>query len=217
MASNKAVIGIATIPLKSDIVINDKSSKLHQTVGEIHAMLKQQNGFRSGYYGTEVENPSILQLVIDWDNDDYRKSFERSPARVSMSKNFDSISSGPWQLYHFYPTPSQTSIFGSAPIVEMVTFYNVQPYYISNIEKFIAGAFAGDVEGNLGHIFGPVVEQIEKLEGGSKGPAVMACYGWAFQGAHVKFFQSDACKQYMSYVMDGAESFEFHQTIFKPF
>ncbi len=64
MASNNPVTEIALLNLKAGIDVTDESNSAHQVWQDTLFKIAAQFGFQRAYYGTQLEDPSILQLVI---------------------------------------------------------------------------------------------------------------------------------------------------------
>ena len=58
------VTEVATLPLKAGSNIDDKSSPAGQSVDAASVIIQRQDGIESIWMGTEVENPTQLQLFI---------------------------------------------------------------------------------------------------------------------------------------------------------
>jgi hypothetical protein len=61
-------------------------------------------------------------------------------------------------LHHFTPSPFPPNILTEAPVNEFATFFNVEPGFLSNVEKFISEALNPAPEGFFGIAYGETVE-----------------------------------------------------------
>jgi len=216
MASNESVTEIAFIPLKAGVDVNDENNPGYQAWQDTLSTVSQQAGYQRAYYGPELEDPSTLQLLIDWDSLESHLKFIDSPAYGPFVSTLGSLLSSPPYLHHFQPTPFPPSILGSAPVVEMATFYGTGPHFLSNVEKF-TDTLKGKAPGYIGLAYGPVVEEIEKTKGEGKGKAVVVCIGWESKEAHLKFRDSEDFKENIHYLRDGVKAVEVHHTAFKTY
>jgi len=216
MAPSKPVTEVAFIPLKAGVDVDDENNPAYQAWQETLRTVSQQEGYQRSHYGTELEDPSTLQLLIDWDSHESHLKFMNSPAYGPFGNRLGSILSSPPYLHHFEPTPFPPSILGTAPVIEMATFYGTEPSFLSNVEKFM-DSLKGKAPGYVGHAFGPVVEEIEKTEGEGKSKAVMLCIGWESKELHLKFRETEAFKENIHYLREGMKAAEVHHTAFKAY
>lgn len=145
---------------------------------------------------------NFMRPRTDWDTIDLHKDFTHSPIYASFSSTLSSLVARAPLLYHFYPTPFPPAVLGSAPVVEIVTFYNTEEHFVKNVERFIESC-APDMKGCVGHAFGGVVEEIEKAEGEGKGKAVVLCVGWESKEAHMEFRETETFKENVHLLREG--------------
>jgi heme-degrading monooxygenase HmoA len=65
-----------------------------------------------------------------------------------------------------------------------------------------------NMEGYLGHAYGPVVEEIEKEEGAGMGKAVVLCIGWESKERHMAFRETESFKENIHFLREGVTGAE---------
>lgn len=157
---------------------------------------------------TDVEMP-LTKLKIDWDSIESHKQFMVSPGYAAFTQKLGTLTAKAPQLFHFVPQPFPPAILSSAAVVEVATFFQTEDSFLSNVEQFMA-ATAPQMVGYLGHVFGPVVEEIEK-EGGTgagMGSAVVLCIGWESRERHMAFRETESFKQNIHLLREGVKGAE---------
>jgi len=211
---SKAVTENAIILLKAGVDINDTSGTPYQLWQETMTTISNQEGFQHAYYGTQLENPSILQLMIDWDSFESHQKFIESPAYGPFGAKLMAILDSPPAICHFLPMPFPPTILSRAPVMEVATFYQTSPQFPSNVEKFVS-IIDGKADGCLGVTFGNVVEEIEKEPGTGKGKAMLLAIGWESREKHVAFRETSTFKENVHLLRDGMKDVEMHHVSFK--
>jgi len=145
-------------------------------------------------------------MKIDWDSIDCHKWFMESPEYPTFLKNFGEILSTAPRLFHVQPQPFSPSILASAPCTEVAVFFKTKDEYVGLVEKFVE-CLKG-VDGYLGHCFGDVIEEIEKVEGDGKGKAVLLYIGWTSREAHLRFRETETFKKNVGILNEGMGGLE---------
>jgi hypothetical protein len=130
-----------------------------------------------------------------------------SPEYGPFSSNLGKIMIKAPSLFHFAPTPFPPSILGTAPVIEIATFFQTEDFFLSNVEKFMT-ATSPHMEGYLGHAYGPVIEEIEKEEGAGKRKAVVLCIGWESRERHMAFRETETFAKNIHFLREGMKGVE---------
>ena len=69
---------IAIFPLREGHDPHDSSSQTAKVMKETFDTIAQQPGYQRLYWGTEVEDPTVFHLAVDWDSVDDHMSFTKS-------------------------------------------------------------------------------------------------------------------------------------------
>ena len=69
------VTEIAYFPLKAGTNVKDVNSQAGQSWANIISTVLDQDGAQRGYFGMEVENPSMLRVFVDWDTVEQHRKF----------------------------------------------------------------------------------------------------------------------------------------------
>lgn len=144
------------------------------------------------------------------------------PSYGPFSKTLGSILDGV-HLFHLTPTPFPPTVLSTAPVVEILSFFNQGPEFLSNMQKFVELAESkrqeGLVPGLYGGAYGESVEvgqikHAEVLEGkeaGGEGKAVVGWLGWESVEAHMAFRETDPFKESIGLLRGGKSGPEvFH-------
>lgn len=130
-----------------------------------------------------------------------------SPDYGAFASNLDKLMTKAPYFFHFTPTPFPPTILGTAPVIEIVTFFQTEDFFLSNVEKFMA-AMSPHAEGYLGHVYGPVIEEIEEEEGAGKGKAVVLCIGWESREKHMAFRETETFVKNIPLLREGMKGGE---------
>ncbi len=68
----------ATLPLKAGLNISDPNTAGGSVFQLLLTTILNQPGAQRVYWGLQIENPSELELFIDWDSYEAHKSFRKS-------------------------------------------------------------------------------------------------------------------------------------------
>lgn len=130
--------------------------------------------------------------------------FRASPAYGAFTANLGKLLAKPPARFHFDAKPFPPTILGTAPVIEVTTFFQVEDFFLSNVEKFMAAA-SPHAEGYLGHVYGLTIEEIEKEEGAGKGKAVVLCIGWESKEKHMEFRETETFAKNIHLLREGAK------------
>jgi hypothetical protein len=115
---------------------------------------------------------------------------EYGPFKSKLSSIMENV-----HLHHVTPKQFPPSILGAAPCTEMATFYECQPPFFENVERFAQKLVDGNPKGYHGLAYGQVVETIKKDGSGREGNAVVLWIGWDSKEMHMKFRETDLFKE----------------------
>jgi len=216
MLSAKPVTEVASIMAKAGLDLSDKRSAARQTWNGVLAIISSQDGFQNAYWGPVMEDPAMYQLCVDWKSLESHEMFMQSPQYVLVVNALGSIALAPPSLFHFQPDPYPPSVFGTALVVEVATFYKTESYFLENVKQFVRDT-KDAMDGGMGCVLGPVVEQIEKDPGAGTGKAVLLCLGWESKEAHMKYRETDSFSQNIGLLREGCSAAEMHHTIFEKY
>jgi len=73
--SSHPVTEIALFPLKAGTDLTDLSTSAAQAWQDIYGIVLEQEGTQTGYWGTDVENPTNLRFYLNWDSLEKHKEF----------------------------------------------------------------------------------------------------------------------------------------------
>ncbi|KAK0937109.1 hypothetical protein LTR29_011318 [Friedmanniomyces endolithicus] len=185
---------IALIPLKAGAHIGDYDSPAASVINTSFDTLRAVDGMQQINFGTQMEDPTKMQLMITWDSIKNHHDFMKSDSYGPFGKKLGAIIDGDISIVHadFKPEGALTKAF-SAPVTEVATFYfNDAPPsdYVETVGK-MDKALHG-VDGYLGLAIGITHETVE--EGEIKGKAAVAAIGWQSKEAHMAFRETQSFK-----------------------
>ncbi|KAL8951333.1 MAG: hypothetical protein Q9222_002698 [Ikaeria aurantiellina] len=198
----RPVTEMATIPLAAGAEVENLDSAAGKVLSDTFETLRQQEGFQRVKYGRQVENPSILQVFIDWDSIDFHKKFEAQPYYGPFCKHLLSIIDGDMDICHahFSPHPPSAAVGGLSAVTELVSHYfaadmseSDQTSFSDDVKKF-AKVLESKAEGFKGFAGGWVVEDITYKEVEGKTKMWQSCIGWESIDAHMRFRETQAFK-----------------------
>jgi hypothetical protein len=109
--------------------------------------VSSQPGFQRSYYGRQLEDPSLLMLVIgtsptltmrksltsiDWDSKDSHLKFVADPSYGPFKSKLASFTQG-IHLHHM--VQSDTALLGRAPVIEVATIHDAEDGMLENLKK----------------------------------------------------------------------------------
>jgi hypothetical protein len=133
--------------------------------------------------------------------------FRASPDYGPFAANLGKLLAKPLFSFDFDAKPFPPTILGTAPVIEVATFFQTEDFFLSNVEKFMA-AVSPYAEGYLGHVYGPTIGEVEKEEGAGKGKAVVLCVGWEGKEKHMAFRETEAFAKNIHLLREGAKGSE---------
>lgn len=207
---------IALIPLTPGTSVGDPSNPGAAVLASITSTLRQQPGFRSTHFGTQVENPSILQMLFDWDSRSDHEAFIASDAYAPHLQRCATIMAGPVDIVHVdFEPEGELGKALKAPVTEIVTYYcEGEPVkdWKSNaakasewLERDAAAA------GYLGAAYGITHEEVEYK--GVKGKAAVLAIGWTSKEAHMAFRETQTFKENIGLLRGEAKAIEMHHVV----
>lgn len=206
---------LATIPLVSGATIEDADSPAGKIWHTTLDTVSQQEGFQRCYWGREVENPSVLQLFVDWDSLDAHKKFIASPIYEAFGKHLMTIVDGPLTMLHanLTPHPATAALGTASPVTEVLTVYveKEENDFVTKINQ-LAKVISENADGYKGVAGGWVIEDVEYK--GKKGKAYVVTLGWESVEAHMAFRETAAFKENIHLIRDGPLGMELHHTEF---
>jgi len=137
---------------------------------------------------------------LDWAARESHHKFMNSPEYGPFLEQTSTLVSAPPHLHHITTKPFPPTILGSAPVIEFATFYNIEPGFMSNVEKFVKVVEEAKGEGYLGVAYGETMEDVKKHADQGKddvkeGKAVVLLIGWKSKELHMKFRETDTFKE----------------------
>ncbi|RDL34655.1 uncharacterized protein BP5553_07783 [Venustampulla echinocandica] len=209
-----AVTACATITLKAGQNIEES-----QAWKDSLTTISQQAGYQRAYWGREVDNADVVQLLVDWDSIASNGAFIASPAYASFMENLSTIITD-ISLHHVQqttPTGPHT-LLTSAPVTEVLTLYACDPSYVAEkVQPFAAAIAAAKPAGYRGYVVGDVVEEIEKKDGTANGKGVKLFIGWDSKELHEQAKASDLLKESVGLLKGGSGGAEMSYVSFKLF
>ncbi|CAO2656060.1 Nn.00g048630.m01.CDS01 [Neocucurbitaria sp. VM-36] len=211
---------IAYLPLKAGLDLEAGDAKT--AWNEVLTTLAKQPGLKALFWGRQVENKDVLQLVIDWDSIDAHKTFMSSPAYQPFLELMDKhILSAPPSLFHvkFPADPSHLTPL-SAPVTECISAYfdpsqseeeydasfatfRTKAEEITNIEAVgLAGGWSEEKH------------QHEGLGEGVEGKLFAAFVGWPTVEAHLEFRKTEAFEKIREYLRTGVKGIKVWHVAF---
>ncbi|KAL2356236.1 hypothetical protein BJ546DRAFT_595358 [Cryomyces antarcticus] len=205
----------AFLPLIAGADINDQSSDAGKVWQSTLETVTSQDGCQRAYYGCQLEDPTMLELLIDWDSKDSHQKFIDSDAYGPFGKHLGTIMSGGPELYHVKLTTPHTTAF-SAPVLELATFYfeSESSDVEAAFEKF-AKVAAKSAEGLVGAASGWSIEEVEHSSLKGKGKARVLVAGWQSVDAHMKYRETQEFKESVPLLREKAKGAEMHHVELK--
>ena len=223
---SQSVTEVAFLPLAAGSKIEDPSSPAGAVWKEFHDTVDAEETCQRVYWGRQVENPTMLQLCIDWDSVEAHFAFNELPLFGPLIKRLVTIIDGKARYHHvrFDPHPPLSVLSGSfSPVTELLTVYfpsstsaDSQKNYEQNFSKFMKG-LEEDADGYRGYASGWVREEVEheSLEG--KGKAYFAAIGWDSVEKHLACRETEKFKANRGLLRtEGVKGLEMHHVKFEP-
>jgi len=207
---------IATFPMKAGLNPGNPEDLSSQVLEDTFTTLRTRDGMQQIQFGTHVEDPSTLQLAINWDSIDKHKEFIVDSSYGPFFEKFGKIAGGQGSMVHvdFKPPGAVTKVF-SAPVTEMATFYfegEPPADYIDGVHKLNQTVTKEEIAGYLGIAVGKTHEEVEK--DGVKGHAMVAAIGWQSVDAHMEFRNTRTFKDIIPLLRSTSKGVEMHHVQF---
>ncbi|KAF1938611.1 hypothetical protein EJ02DRAFT_19105 [Clathrospora elynae] len=226
MTMSDQVTEIAYLPLKAglDLESGDAKSAWEDAIGTI----VKQPGFKAFFWGKQIENPDIVQIVVDWESIDAHQTFIKSPSYRPFFDNLNQkILAGPPTLFHvkFPVLESGADSPFTMPVTECVSAFfspeHSEPEYSEQFTAFRThGIKIPDVEAR-GMIGGWSVEghTYEDAEKGSEvdGKMFAAFIGWPSVDSHLSFRKTEEFKGIVGYLRDGTKGVRVWHVAFQQY
>ncbi|KAK5693508.1 hypothetical protein LTR97_010077 [Elasticomyces elasticus] len=206
------VTEIATCPLKAGANIGDPNDQTAAVLSSLCDDLRATDGMQQLHFGTRMEDPTMLELVLDWDTLKHHQTFMASDIYGPFMNRLNSICEGNVSGMHIDfvpagglsktlsapatevpPSTSAVSILHTDFSLQIATFYfDREPVsdYTDNVAK-LDKALQG-IDGYLGYTIGITHETLEKED--VKGKAAVLTIGWQSREAHMAFRETQAYK-----------------------
>ena len=211
---------LATIPLKAGASIEDPDTPAGKIWAEMLETASQQEGYQRAYYGRELEDPHLVQLLVDWDTFESHEKFMKSPAYGPFLEHLAQVFDGDPTVHHvnFEPHPPSAAVGNStAPITEVLTVYlsEKDEAYAANSKKF-GSILLSHADACKGVSTGWLIENVThpSLGDGKKGYAYVSVLAWESKEAHFAFRETQVFKDNINMVREGAKGVEIHHTAF---
>ncbi|KAI4244952.1 MAG: hypothetical protein LQ352_006674 [Teloschistes flavicans] len=172
------VTEIVRIPLQAGANIEDANSPAGKIMSDTLTILAQQEHYQRAYHGRQLENPSIVQLYIDWDSLDGHKQFMNQSYYPPFVKHLKSIVDGDLAVQHasLSPHPPAVALTSITKVTEVVEHYfpadiseSDRSSFETNLKEFTK-ILENKAEGCTGFAGGWVIEELEheEVEGKAK-------------------------------------------------
>ena len=213
MASSSPVTSIVILPLKEGVDTQQLSipaSDLHRSMHNLMDTILAAPGVRTIYWSVEVENPSRLRLLAEWDRGHEHVMSQTIPA--DKSTQFGQYLSGEPVEYHV-TFSSPPDILGNehTGATELLTVYfpadlsqelkdDFHNRMVKLGEAIKSGAKPGQYTGSVG---GWTVEkEVPFHDGSGEGLAYICLIGWESVEAHMDFRGTQAFKDNIGLLLD---------------
>ncbi|KAI9810843.1 MAG: hypothetical protein M1827_006050 [Pycnora praestabilis] len=218
---------ILTLPLISRSELSDPSTDAGKVWQSTLSTVSQQDGYQRAYWGREIENPDVVQLLIDWDSVEDHQRFISSNPYAPFAKHLFTIAdpARPHSLIHvnFTPHPPSRAVSStSSPATEIATFYfpasvtaEEQKKYEDSYNRFTE-LLSKESDGFVAGSAGWSIEEVEheSVGEGNKAKVFVLTYGWKSVEAHMQFRETSTFKKNIGLLRDGPKGVEMHHVKF---
>ncbi|KAM0721989.1 hypothetical protein Q7P37_002915 [Cladosporium fusiforme] len=205
---------VAVIPLIAGTSIMDPGSHGAAVMQDVITTLRSLVGFQAIQFGTYLEEPDSLQLLVDWDSrQDHERFMESAAYEPVLNRLSDIMHVSHAKFCHvdFEPAGSLSRAI-SAPITEIVTFY----YDYSPDADWLTTAAEAEKRlgkelkspGYMNIAYGITHEEVEYMS--IKGKAALLMLGWESEDTRMSSRETTAFKQSIELLSDGAKAIEAH-------
>ncbi|KAK5107424.1 hypothetical protein LTR62_001285 [Meristemomyces frigidus] len=188
---------IALFPLKAGATPGDPDNHAAPVANDTFDTLKTIDGMQQINFGTRMEDPSQLQLMVTWDKLSSHLDFTKTEAYKPFLSKFLSIVAGEPKMMHadFQPPGALAKTF-AAPTTEFATFYFEGEPPADYVEKAMECVEVIRKEAGAGFLDAAVGVTHEVVEHeGVKGKAAVLAVGWRSREAHMEFRETKAFKE----------------------
>ncbi|KAF2144636.1 uncharacterized protein K452DRAFT_144859 [Aplosporella prunicola CBS 121167] len=229
------VTEITILPFQAGTNAQDKDSDAAKTWRQTLEVVSRQPGFRRMSYGVQLEDPDIIQMLVDWDSIAAHQAFVDSDAYLPFHKIFEKLLSAPPSTHHVrFSAPHAPST--SATVTELVTCYFPSSYKgdFESVWSDFQSLAREHASGLVGISSGWVVEEVEhcslrddgsagrgrrgSLSGSDKpcpkGKAFVWAMGWERVEAHMGYRQTAWFKAGMARLREQPRGIEMHHVRF---
>ncbi|KAJ4984094.1 hypothetical protein SVAN01_10450 [Stagonosporopsis vannaccii] len=218
---SQPVTEIVYLPIKKDVSLDSGDGK--SIWDAFLKIIASQKGFKRLAWGPQIENPSIVQMAIDWESLDAHKAFMASDAYGPFLDRLPPIQAGPPSLFHltFPSSPDSGTYPFDAPVTECLSMYFDPSHDSATFDKsyltFVAGM--GRVQGSeaTGFIGGWSVET-HKVDGeGEEKKLFGAFIGWPTVEAHMELRKTEEFPKLVGYLRAGTSGIKMHHVAFRKY
>ncbi|KAL4903454.1 hypothetical protein BDW74DRAFT_156422 [Aspergillus multicolor] len=203
---SRIVTEIVTIPFKPE-------AKIDEVVPKTIPVISAQEGCRRLKWGRWEEDPSKVQMMINWDDISFHQKFIESPDYPNLLGLLEGILSGPPSIMHVHFDEEAINKITDDPVVELATFYAIEEGFEEAVTRTLA--VGSESEGCLRYARGNVVEEIAVSEGEVKGKGHYAAISWTSLQARLEATKRDEVKESGLAVVSKIGGYEVHHVKFQ--
>ncbi|KAI9781172.1 MAG: hypothetical protein M1839_006280 [Geoglossum umbratile] len=214
---------LTVLSLHPDTPIEDSSTEAGRVWKSTLETIAAQPGCEHVFWGRQVEDPSTVQLHINWNNISSRQAFTDSPAHKPFATALSTLLASPPKTFHSTLDPHPTTaVFapGTTPVTELCTFYfalplspEAQSAFDETITAFSARV-ASKAEGHTAAASGWIVEELDNPAIG-KAKAFFLAYGWKSIDAHMKYRDTQDFKETIGGIREKIGAVTMYHVAFK--
>lgn len=222
----------AIIPLRSGVDLESPDSPDAQAWRKTLAILAEQPGCVRLATGLQVENPDVMQMLIEWNSVQDHANFMAAPAYEPFFNNVKAIMSptaAPTLTHHTlsaHPSSSSDGPVTASPVTELVSFYFPPDFAEADFDEPLqtfADAAAQHAQGLRASAHGWSVEKdiehasLAAAGAKGKGKVWLLVVGWDSIDAHMAYRQTDAFRETIGGLRAKASGVEMHHVVFKEY
>ncbi|KAI9694291.1 MAG: hypothetical protein M1820_009050 [Bogoriella megaspora] len=228
VSTKSSVTEIVSLPLIPGSDPKDPTSAAGKVLLDTWSTVSAQEGFVRLLWGTQVEDPTIVQGYIDhiqltsahldWESLDKHATFQKSPEYQPFLTHLGSIlSSEPNLLHYTFDQGSKPDVALNAPVVEYASAY-LEPS--ASIEEFnqiarnLEKVFTEHAKGFHGATWGHSHEKREYQ--GGKVKVGLLLLGWDSVDAHLNFREHEEFKKALGPLRDFVKGLEAYHVSMNP-
>ncbi|KAH7112853.1 hypothetical protein B0J11DRAFT_446498 [Dendryphion nanum] len=205
-------------PLVEGADINDSTNRAHVALRTFFDKIKQEDGFLGYFVGMQVQNPNILEAVINWEDSSKYNLWKASPEYGSVNKELSSIFTSEGEVYEaaltLEPHGESLKVF-AAPLTEIVRFYfegEAPSTYLDDFKKAGDKLREDGVQGVVAVAGGITHEEHE--HNGVKGKVATVVVGWESLEHHMEFLKSETMQETSVLLRSTSKAIKFHHVKF---